>query len=85
VEEINIIRAKRMKKRWTQLELAKVSGVPQCTISQLERGNRKYPTYETIRKIAKALDLTLEEIYLLQDHKEKGAVKEEEGKAPAFL
>lgn len=44
------------------MELAKKSGVPQPTISQIEKGNRKFPTYENIRKIAKALGIGLEEL-----------------------
>lgn len=85
VENINIIRVKRVKKGWTQLELAEVSGVPQCTISQIERGSRRYPTYDTIRKIAKALDLPLEDFSFIKDHNEKGAVKDEDSEATSLL
>lgn len=83
VENINIIRVKRVKKGWTQLELAEVSGVPQCTISQIERGSRRYPTYDNILKIAKALDLTLEDLSFIQN--EKGAVKDEDSEATSIL
>jgi transcriptional regulator with XRE-family HTH domain len=85
VENINIIRMKRVKKGWTQMDLAEVSGVPQCTISQIERGSRRYPTYDTIRKIAKALDLKLEDISFIQNHNEKGAVKDEDSEATGIL
>lgn len=60
---INWIREKRFEKGWTQLELAEKSGVPQPTISQIENGNRRYPTYENIIKIAKALEINIEELY----------------------
>ncbi|MDT3766167.1 helix-turn-helix domain-containing protein [Priestia filamentosa] len=83
MENINIIRVKRMKKGWTQLELAEVSGVPQCTISQIERGSRRYPTYDNVLKIAKALDLTLEDLSFIQN--EKGAVKDEDSEATSLL
>jgi transcriptional regulator with XRE-family HTH domain len=76
---------KRVKKGWTQMDLAEVSGVPQCTISQIERGSRRYPTYDTIRKIAKALDLKLEDISFIQNHNEKGAVKDEDSEATGIL
>ncbi|WP_048883004.1 helix-turn-helix domain-containing protein [Bacillus sp. 445_BSPC] len=59
---INKIREKRLEKGWTQFELAEKSGVPQSTISQIERGNRKYPTHENIMKIVKALEITVEEL-----------------------
>ncbi|MFP3845807.1 helix-turn-helix domain-containing protein [Priestia filamentosa] len=85
MENINIIRVKRVRKGWTQLELAEVSGVPQCTISQIERGSRRYPTYDTICKIAKALDLPLEDFSFMEDHNEKGAVKDEDSEATSIL
>ncbi len=55
-----------MEKGWTQFDLADKSGVPQPTISQIERGNRKYPTHENIMKIAKALDLKVEELFKVE-------------------
>ena len=64
---INKIREKRLEKSWSQLELSERSGVPQSSISQIERGNRKNPTYENIKKIAKALDIKLEELEELAD------------------
>lgn len=63
MNDINWIREKRFEKGWTQLELAEKSGVPQPTISQIENGNRRYPTYENIIKIAKALEINIEELY----------------------
>ncbi|MED2235443.1 helix-turn-helix transcriptional regulator, partial [Bacillus thuringiensis] len=45
-----MIREARLQKGWTQLDLAKKSGVPQPTISQIESGERKYPTYQNIKK-----------------------------------
>lgn len=51
-----------MAKGWTQTELAQKSGVPQPTISQIEKGNRKYPTHENMKKIAKALEVGIEEL-----------------------
>lgn len=56
------IREKRIEKGWTQLELAKKSGVPQPTISQIENGYRKYPIYTNIKRIAIALNINIEEI-----------------------
>lgn len=57
-----MIRAKRLEKGWTQFELAEKSGVSQPTISQIERGDRRYPTHENMKKIAKALEVKIEEL-----------------------
>lgn len=62
MQNINAIRKKRLEKGWTQLELAVKSGVPQPTISQIEMGNRKYPTHDNIRKIARALEIDMAEL-----------------------
>ena len=62
--EIKTIREKRLEKKWSQTYLAQLSGVPQPTISQIEKGTRQYPTFENIKKIAEALDLRLEDIFL---------------------
>lgn len=62
VHNINPIKAKRLAKGWTQTELALKSGVPQPTISQIEKGTRKYPTHKNIKRIAKALEVGIEEL-----------------------
>lgn len=59
---IHKIKKKRMEKGWTQLTLSEKSGVPQPTISEIEQGNRKYPRHESIRKLAKALGVDIEEL-----------------------
>ncbi|AUB67241.1 XRE family transcriptional regulator (plasmid) [Bacillus cereus] len=59
---MKIIREKRIEKGWTQLDLAKKSGVPQPTISQIENGYRKYPTYTNIKRIAIALNINIAEL-----------------------
>lgn len=53
---------KRLQKGWTQTELADRSGVSQSTISQIESGKREYPNVFNIRKIAKALEISIEEL-----------------------
>lgn len=59
---IKRIKEKRLEKGWTQFELAEKSGVPQPTISQIENGTRKQPTHQNIMKIAKALEIKVEEL-----------------------
>lgn len=65
IKEVRVIyklKKKRKEKGWTQLKLSEKSGVPQPTISQIEKGNRKYPTHENIRKLAKALEVDIREL-----------------------
>lgn len=62
MQSIKIIKVKRMERGLTQQELSERSGVPQPTISQIEQGNRKYPTHKNIQKIAKALGVDLKEL-----------------------
>ncbi len=62
---INFIKIKRLEKGWTQEDLAEKSGVPQSTISQIERGNRKHPTHKNVMKIARALEIN--PIELIED------------------
>ncbi|MFA1512697.1 helix-turn-helix transcriptional regulator [Priestia aryabhattai] len=62
--EIKTIREKRLEKKWSQTYLSQLSGVLQPTISQIENGTRQYPTFENMKKIAEALGLRLEDIFL---------------------
>ena len=52
------IKANRLKRGLTQKELADLLGISPVNISQLENGNRS-PTYATLMKIAKALDMNM--------------------------
>jgi transcriptional regulator with XRE-family HTH domain len=47
----------RQGKSLSQASLAKRSGVAQGYISQMESGSKRNPGIETLRKIAKALDV----------------------------
>jgi transcriptional regulator with XRE-family HTH domain len=50
------IRARREKRGWSQGDLARASGVPQQTISRLERvGFQKGVEFDTLERIARAL------------------------------
>lgn len=44
----------------SQVELAEKSGLAQAAISDLERGDTLRPRFETISKLAKALNVPLE-------------------------
>lgn len=51
------LRAAREWRRWTQEELEERSGVPQPTISKLERGEVVNPGHHTVVKLEVALRL----------------------------
>ncbi len=51
---------RRHKKQWSQVDLARESGVPQATISRLEQGKRPAPGPELLRKLAVALGVSVD-------------------------
>ena len=54
------IRAVRIKRGWTQQDLARRSDVSRATISRLERGHLGTFSVDTIRRVAKALDVRVD-------------------------
>ncbi len=56
-----IISAYKKKNHLTNEDIARMSGVPKPTIDKITSGATKKPSLETIRAIAKALDLTLDD------------------------
>ncbi len=58
-EVVKTIINQRIKRGWSQTELAKAVGSRQPVISRLERGDGN-PSLSTLQKIAKALDLSLQ-------------------------
>lgn len=57
----NAIRNQRESKRLTQYELAERAGVDRNYIGMVERGERN-PSYLSLQKIAKGLELTVNEL-----------------------
>jgi len=55
----------RLRKGFTQKQLADKSGLTQSTISNLEK-ETKDPSIFTLEKIAKALDINLLELFLIE-------------------
>lgn len=60
------LRALRRLKRLTQQDLAEEIGVSVSMLSNIERGN-KYPRVDLIKKIAKVLDVPLEDLFVLPE------------------
>ena len=60
---IQKIKIERVKKGWTQDELARKSGVGRVTISNIERkGIKNIPVY-TLEKLAKAFEMKVSELF----------------------
>jgi len=64
------LRALRRLKRLTQQDLAGEVGISVSMLSNIERGD-KYPCLELIKKFARVLNVTLEELFVLTDALEK--------------
>jgi putative transcriptional regulator len=62
----NTIKVQRAKKNWTQEELARRVGVTRKTINTIENGRYVPSTYLAL-KMAKSLDVTVEELFQLRD------------------
>jgi transcriptional regulator with XRE-family HTH domain len=58
----------RHERGWSQVELARRSGVAQSTINYLELGKR-VPTIQTLRKLARAHGTTATELMRAYEHK----------------
>jgi transcriptional regulator with XRE-family HTH domain len=52
----------RKEKGWSQEKLAQEAGISYNTVIKIERGGIKNPKIETVVKLAKALDVTLDEL-----------------------
>ncbi len=61
------IREAREAKKMTQEELAETSGVSRGTISALENGKMRATSTQTLLKLARALDTTVEQIFFTED------------------
>jgi putative transcriptional regulator len=57
----NIVRL-RKQKGLSQERLARLSDVANNTIIKMESGENDNPTLETLRKVAKALDISVDEL-----------------------
>ena len=58
-----LLRHEREKKKLSQAELARMSGVKQQSISKIESGERKNPGIETLNALAVALGCELRDLY----------------------
>ncbi|WP_338595601.1 helix-turn-helix transcriptional regulator [Clostridium baratii] len=61
------IKLKRIAKGWTQEDLSKESGISRNTIVKIEKGDNDGIRFGTIKKIAEALDTTVQELFFSED------------------
>lgn len=57
-----IIKELRKKRKISQEELAKQAGITYSTLIKIESGANDNPTMKTMKKIANALDVSLDEL-----------------------
>jgi putative transcriptional regulator len=57
------LKVERVRRDWTQEELARKSGVGRVTISNIERKGIKNIAVYTLEKLAKALDIKVSELF----------------------
>jgi transcriptional regulator with XRE-family HTH domain len=70
------LRTARRLKDITQAQLADQSGVDQRTISDIERGANRNPSWETVARIAKALGVEPAEIFPIPNTDDAKAVNQ---------
>lgn len=61
------IKLARIKLELTQKELAKKVGISHVTLSKIERGICENLTFKTMKKLAKALDTTVQELFFSEE------------------
>ena len=57
----------RIKKGWTQKQLYEKSGVSSATICNIEKNGIDTIPVKTLKKLAKALDTTVAELFFSED------------------
>jgi len=65
MKELNIgklIKRQRSEKKWSQQKLAEEAKVAYNVITRLEQGLSKEPTIQTVQKIAKALNRSIDKL-----------------------
>ena len=67
----------REKMGISQMQLSKMSGVSQAVISDIERGKISSPRFDTIIRLASALNCTVEELLALADDIETAKIAKE--------
>ena len=70
------IQRRRQQLGWTQEDLARESGVPQSAISRIEKGQRKNPGADVIRRLARSLGVTSDWLIGMYEEDEEAELTE---------
>lgn len=65
----------RKRKHLRQTELSKLTGISQKALSELETGKSKGVSFNTLSKLCKILDITLDQLFELNDESDDGKAK----------
>ena len=57
-----MVKQLREQKGWSQEKLARIADISNNTITNIEVGNQLNPTIETLKKIAKALEVDVKDL-----------------------
>jgi len=66
----------RKTKKISQEALAEIIGIEPNNLSRIENG-RNYPTPENLAKIASALEISIDKLYLFEHHKNYAEIKQD--------
>ncbi|HZR25493.1 MAG TPA: helix-turn-helix transcriptional regulator [Vicinamibacterales bacterium] len=61
------LRSARQEKKLTQEELAEKSGLPQTTISDIERGAIKKPSWDAVARLCRALGMDPSDVFPIDE------------------
>lgn len=67
------LREARRQKGWTQVQLAEAAGIDQTTVSTIERGAVRNPSWDVVRRMSKALGVRPEALLFGVDRDEAHA------------
>ena len=56
------LKSLRIKKGWTQEKLAQEAGISYHTLIKIERGDIKDPRLATLKKLSKALEISIDKL-----------------------
>jgi len=62
----------RQKKGWSQIDLARATGIPQPTVCRLESGDIEQPKIITVMRIARALEVWID--YLVSEDYDRAQI-----------
>ena len=60
---MTVLEKMRRQLNLSQQELSRVTGVPQSVISAIESGGTKFPRIDTAKKLAEALNATVDAVF----------------------